>query len=57
MKDFSKATKIGLIIMIIAGLVMALLVIVGESVPDLVAWMFFVGLVISIASTFFVKKR
>ena len=57
MKDFSKATKIGLIIMIIAGLVMALLVIVGESVPDLVAWMFFVGLVISIASTLFVKKR
>ena len=43
MKDFSKATKIGLIIMIIAGLVMALLVIVGESVPDLVAWIFSVG--------------
>jgi hypothetical protein len=43
--------------MIIAGLVMALLVIVGESVPDLVAWMLFVGLVISIAFTFFVKKR
>ena len=57
MKDFSKATKIGMIIMIIAGIVMAILVVVSETVPSFVAWIFFVGLVISIASTLFVRKR
>ena len=57
MKDFSKATKVGMIIMLIAGIVMAILVVVSETVPSFVAWIFFVGLVISIASTLFVKKR
>ena len=57
MKFFSKATKAGMIIMLIAGTIMALLVVVSKPVPNLVAWIFFVGLVISIASTLFVKKR
>ena len=57
MKDFSKATKIGMIIMIIAGIVMAILVVISEPVPNLAAWIFFAGLVISIASTLFVKKK
>ena len=46
-----------MIIMLIAGIVMAILVVVSETVPSFVAWIFFVGLVISIASTLFVKKR
>ena len=54
--DISKATKIGMIIMLIAGIIMALLVVVSKPVPDLVAWLFFVGLAISIASGLFVKK-
>ena len=57
MKDFSKATKVGMIIMLIAGMIMALLIVVGKPVPNLVAWIFFAGLVISIASTLFVRKR
>ena len=57
MKDFSKATKIGMIIMLIAGTVMAILVVTSKPVPNPVAWVFFVGLVISIASTLFVKRR
>ena len=57
MKLFSKATKAGMIIMLIAGTIMALLVVVSRPIPYLVAWIFFVGLVISIASTLFVKKR
>ena len=57
MKSFSKATKVGMIIMLIAGIIMALLVVVSKPVPDLVAWIFFAGLVISIASTLFTKKR
>jgi len=57
MKSLSKATKVGMIIMLIAGMIMALLIVVGKPVPNLVAWIFFVGLVISIASTLFIKKR
>ena len=57
MKLFSKATKAGMIIMLIAGTIMALLGVVSKPIPNLVAWIFFVGLVISIASTLFVKKR
>lgn len=57
MRDFNKGTKIGMIIMLIAGIVMAILVVVSETVPSFVAWIFFVGLVISIASTLFVRKR
>ena len=57
MRDFNKGTKIGMIIMLIAGIVMAILVVVSEPVPNLVAWIFFAGLVISIASALFAKKR
>ena len=57
MKRFSKATAVGLIIMLIAGIIMALLVVLSRPVPDLVAWIFFAGLVISVVSALFVKKR
>lgn len=57
MSSFSKPTKVGMIIMLIAGIIMALLAVAGKPVPDLVAWIFFAGLVISIVSTFLVKKR
>ena len=57
MKDFSNATKAGLIIMLIAGIIMALLVVVSKPVPDMVAWIFFLGLIISIVSALLVKKR
>lgn len=45
-----------MIIMLIAGIIMALLVVISKPVPDLVAWIFFAGLVISIASTLLAKK-
>jgi len=57
MKDFSNATKVGLLIMLIAGIIMAFLVVVSKPVPDLVAWIFFIGLIISIVSALFVRKR
>ena len=57
MKRFSKATAVGLIIMLIAGIIMALLVVLSRPVPDLVAWIFLAGLVISVVSALFVKKR
>ncbi len=57
MKDFSNGTKAGLIIMLIAGIIMALLVVVSKPVPDLFAWIFFLGLIISIVFALLVKKR
>ena len=57
MKKFSNAAKVGLIMMLIAGIIMALLVVVSKPVPDMVAWIFFAGLFLSIASALFVKKR
>ena len=57
MKHLSKGAKVGIVIMLIAGIIMALLVVVSKPVPDPVAWIFFAGLIISIASTLFVKKR
>ena len=57
MKEFSNGTKAGLIIMLIAGIIMALLVVLSKPVPDLVAWIFFAGLVITVVSALFVRKH
>ena len=57
MKDFSNGTKAGLMIMLIAGIIMALLVVASKPVPNLVAWIFFAGLIISIVSALFVRKH
>lgn len=57
MKGFSNATKVGLIIMLIAGIIMALLVVISKPVPNLVAWFFFTGMIISIVSTLFARRR
>ena len=35
---------------------MALLVVVSKPVPELVAWVFFIGLIISIVTALFVRK-
>ena len=57
MKSFSKATIAGMIIMLVAGMIMAILIVASKPVPSPVAWVFFAGLVISLASALFVKKR
>ena len=57
MKEFSNGTKAGLIIMLIAGIIMALLVVLSKPVPDLVVWIFFAGLVITVVSALFVRKH
>ena len=57
MKDFSNATKVGLIIMLIAGIIMSFLVVISKPVPGLTAWIFFTGLIITIVSALFVRKR
>lgn len=57
MKGLSNVTKAGLIIMLISGIIMAFLVVVSRPIPDVFAWIFFTGLIISIASALFVRKR
>jgi hypothetical protein len=36
---------------------MALLVVISKPVPNLVAWIFFTGMIISIVSTLFARRR
>lgn len=54
MKQLHKATVAGLLIMVIAGIVMALL---GKPVPDLAAWIFFAGLAVTLVSALFLKQK
>jgi hypothetical protein len=49
MNRISKGAKIGLIIEIIAGIIMAILVIANKPIPTVVAWLFGIGLVIALA--------
>ena len=57
MKDFSNATKVGLIIMLIAGIIMAFLVVASKPVPNLIAWIFFFGMILSLVSALFIRSR
>lgn len=57
MKNFNKGVRTGLIIELIAGIVMAILVLVENPIPDLVAWIFIVGLIITLVSSFIAKKN
>ena len=44
----SSNAKIGLIMEVIAGISMIVLVLLDKPIPDLIAWIFFVGLIIAI---------
>lgn len=44
----SSNAKIGLIMEVIAGISMGVLVLLDKPIPDLIAWIFFVGLIIAI---------
>ena len=57
MKLLSKAAKIGMYIMPAAGAVMAVPVVISKAIPNVVAWIFVVGAVLSLASALFSKKN
>ena len=44
----SSNAKIGLIMEVIAGISMGVLMLLDKPIPDLIAWIFFVGLIIAI---------
>lgn len=56
MKHFNKGVKTGLMIELIAGIVMVILVLIESPIPDLVAWVFTVGLIITLVSSFIKNK-
>ena len=45
-----------MLVMLIAGIIMALLVLFSHPVPNPVAWVFFAGVIITLASALFMKK-
>ena len=57
MKLLSKAAKTGMYVMPAAGAVMAVPVVISKDIPNVVAWIFFVGMVLSLASALFSKKN
>ena len=56
-KNISITAKIRLIMQAIAGIGMGVLVLIDKPIPDLVAWIFFVGLVIAIVPDLMRTKK
>lgn len=52
MKDINKGVTIGILIEIVALAVMGVLMLNNQIIPSVLAWIFSVGLIISLGSTF-----
>ena len=50
-------SKIGLIMEAIAGISMGILVLLDKPIPDLIAWVFFAGLIIAIVPDLLRSKK
>lgn len=57
MKSFNNGVKVGIIMEIISGVTMAILVIMGRMIPNVVAWIFMIGLIITIVSSLYSLKQ
>lgn len=57
MNKISKGAKIGLLIELISGIIMAILIITSKPVPTVVAWLFVVGLIITLAYSLMELKK
>ena len=53
---FNAVTNIGFSIMLIAIIAMVVLAIINQPIPAFLAWSFFIGMVIAIASAFVMRK-
>ena len=53
MKNISKGIIAGLMIEMIAGVIMAIMVIANITIPDVIAWIFGIGLAITLVSCIF----
>ncbi len=57
MRMFNKITNLGLLTMLVSIGIMALCVIISLPVPDPVAWVFFAGVIVTIASSFYDGRK
>ena len=53
MKNISKGIIAGLMIEMIAGVIMAIMVIANMAIPDVIAWVFGIGVAITLVSCIF----
>lgn len=56
MSKLSKSGKIGLAIEVIAGLIMVVLLFCHQPIPDVVLWIYIIGVVIALSGLFTHKK-
>lgn len=57
MSKLSVLGKIGLAIEIIAGLVMVILAVCGQHIPDVVMWVYCAGVAVALSSLFVKKDK
>lgn len=55
--NISKVTKVGFLIQCIGAITMMILILLNKPVPDVVMWIFSIGLVITLISALFAKKN
>lgn len=56
-KNLSVTGKIGMIMQLIAGIGMGALVLLDKPIPDLIAWIFFIGLVVALMPDLLIGKK
>lgn len=57
MKIFNRGSQIGISIFTIAFIIMIVLLVLGKPVPNLVRWLFFGGVILTIVSSFVSKIK
>lgn len=57
MKNISKGIIAGLMIEMIAGVIMAIMVIANMAIPDVIAWVFEIGLATTMVSCVFTLRK
>ena len=51
MKKIGKGAKVGLLIEMIAGIIIATLIVVSRPIPDIVVWIFMLGMIATLFSS------
>ncbi len=57
MKKLSSGQKVGLLIQLIIGIIMTILVLIEKPIFDFVAWIFFIGIIITLLSSLLLLKK
>ena len=57
LKELNNGSKIGLLILAVAGMIVGILILLGKSVPVLFVWTYFAGMAIVFISSLFAKRE